>query len=272
MATQTDVQLCSAAMVRLGKEPITALSDNNKRAKLCNANYARLKDEFLQMFSWNPGTKYTDLTESTFDFVDGDVTVGTDSINEVAHGRLTGDRVFMDTTETLPAGLTANQSYYVIRVDADNFKVAVDNDNAQAGIAVDITAAASGGTHTVHNQPLYGYTYVFNLPSDYVQIESTSSLNMLIIESLGSQIHTDENPFRMQYTYQAAESTFSPLMQKAFILFLAKEFSYSLIQSNDLKDKVSADYDDAIREAKLRDSQEGTPRPYTASTWTDARR
>ena len=88
----------------------------------------------------------------TFDFVDGDVTVGTDTINETAHGMVTGDVVQLSTSGTLPAGLAVATNYYIIRVDADNFKLAASAKDAKRGDAVDITAAAGGGTHTVTEQ------------------------------------------------------------------------------------------------------------------------
>lgn len=88
----------------------------------------------------------------SFDFVDGDVTVGTDSINETAHGLETGEVVQLTSSGTLPAGLALTTNYYVIRVDADNFKLADSAKKAEQGIAVDITAAAGGGTHTVTEQ------------------------------------------------------------------------------------------------------------------------
>ena len=88
----------------------------------------------------------------TFDFVDGDVTVGTDTITETAHGLVTGDVVQLTTTGTLPAGLALATDYYVIRVDDDSFKLAASAKDAEEGVAVDITAAAGGGTHTVTEQ------------------------------------------------------------------------------------------------------------------------
>ena len=88
----------------------------------------------------------------TFGFADGDVTVGTDSINETAHGLFTGKVVQLTSSGTLPAGLALATDYYVIRVDADNFKLAASAKDAENGNAVDITAAAGGGTHTVTEQ------------------------------------------------------------------------------------------------------------------------
>lgn len=87
-----------------------------------------------------------------FSFVDGDVTVGSDSIAETAHGLLTGDKVRLTTSGVLPAGLALLTDYYVIRVDANNFKLASSAYNAEWNKPVDITAAAGGGTHNVVGQ------------------------------------------------------------------------------------------------------------------------
>ena len=85
----------------------------------------------------------------TFNFADGDVTIGTENINSTAHGFVTGDLIQLTSTGTLPAGLSTATDYYVIRVDDDNIKLAASAKDAEEGTAVDITAAAGGGTHTV---------------------------------------------------------------------------------------------------------------------------
>lgn len=85
----------------------------------------------------------------SFNFVDGDVVVGSDTITETAHGFQTGDKVQLTTTGVLPAGLALATDYYVIRVDANTIKLALSAYNAEWNLPVDITAAAGGGTHTV---------------------------------------------------------------------------------------------------------------------------
>lgn len=87
-----------------------------------------------------------------FSFVDADVSPGSENIAEVSHGLLTGDKVQLTTSGVLPAGLALATDYYVIRVDADNFKLAISAYNAEWNMPVDITAAAGGGTHTVVGQ------------------------------------------------------------------------------------------------------------------------
>jgi len=61
---------------------------------------------------------------------------------------LTGTRVRLTTTTTLPAGLATATDYYVIVVDENTFKLATTYANAVAGTQIDITDAGTG-THTM---------------------------------------------------------------------------------------------------------------------------
>jgi len=91
---------------------------------------------------------YTDATPSAKTFADADVTVVGDLITKTAHGLFTGLKVAATTAGVLPAGLSAT-NYWVIKLSADTFKLASSLANSAAGTAVDITAAAGGGTHTL---------------------------------------------------------------------------------------------------------------------------
>jgi hypothetical protein len=61
---------------------------------------------------------------------------------------LTGTRVRLTTTTTLPAGLALATDYYVIKASDTTFKLATTFANAVAGTAINITDAGTG-THTV---------------------------------------------------------------------------------------------------------------------------
>jgi hypothetical protein len=61
---------------------------------------------------------------------------------------LTGTRVRLTTTTTLPAGLSLATDYYVIPVDNNTFKLATSYANAVAGTQINITDAGTG-THTI---------------------------------------------------------------------------------------------------------------------------
>src|SRR5688572_523338 len=85
--------------------------------------------------------QFTVTTPAAKNFVDADVHVANNTITEAAHGFVTGLKGQLTTTGVLPAGLSLATDYFVIRVDADTFKLASSLANAQAGTAVDITAA-----------------------------------------------------------------------------------------------------------------------------------
>lgn len=62
---------------------------------------------------------------------------------------LTGTKVRLTTTTTLPAGLATATDYYVIVVDENTFKLATTYAKAVAGTQIDITDAGTGD-HTVN--------------------------------------------------------------------------------------------------------------------------
>lgn len=49
----TEVSICSNALRRLGDSPITSLSDDTERARLCNSFYTDARDAVLRLHPWN---------------------------------------------------------------------------------------------------------------------------------------------------------------------------------------------------------------------------
>jgi len=86
-----------------------------------------------------------------------------DQATVTAHGLITGAKVALTTTGTLPAGLVATM--YVIVVDASTLKFATSLANALAGTAEDITDDGSG-THTVTPAALSGI-FTLQASNDY---------------------------------------------------------------------------------------------------------
>lgn len=91
---------------------------------------------------------YSDTAPAVRTFTDASVTVASDIIAIATHPYVTGCRVALTTGGVLPAGLSAT-NYFVINVTSGTIKLASSLANAVAGTAVDITAAAGGGTHTL---------------------------------------------------------------------------------------------------------------------------
>lgn len=70
------------------------------------------------------------------------------STTSIPSNILTGTRVRLTTTTTLPAGLALATDYYVIRMSDTTFELASSYANAVAGTQINITDAGTG-THTV---------------------------------------------------------------------------------------------------------------------------
>lgn len=81
------------------------------------------------------------------------VTIATPGVFTLTgHGLQTGDQVYLTTTGALPTGLSANTLYYVIRTDANTFRLATSRANAAAGTAI-ATSGSQSGVHTLRYCP-----------------------------------------------------------------------------------------------------------------------
>jgi len=87
----------------------------------------------------------------TFTFASTDVNTGTDQITVTANSEIiTGRKVQLTTTGTLPTGLSLATDYYIIVVDSTHIKLATSLANAIAGTNIDITAQGSGTNTATH--------------------------------------------------------------------------------------------------------------------------
>lgn len=59
----TETSICNSALIKCGADIITALTDNNKRAKLCNEQYSKLRDALLMSHLWNFALVRLELTK-----------------------------------------------------------------------------------------------------------------------------------------------------------------------------------------------------------------
>lgn len=80
-------------------------------------------------------------------FEDTDINAGTDTITDTGHGLVTGTVGQVTTDGVLPTGISASTNYYIIRVDANSFRLATSLALALAGTPAPISADGSG-THT----------------------------------------------------------------------------------------------------------------------------
>ena len=72
-------------------------------------------------------------------------------VSWTAHGHENGDSIVFATTGSLPTGLTAGTTYYVVNKATDTFQLAA----VSAGTAINTTGSQSG-THTAYSQDVRG--------------------------------------------------------------------------------------------------------------------
>ena len=58
----TEVSICSNALRKLGDDPITSLTEDTERARLCNAFYNTARDSLLRSHPWNFAITRASLT------------------------------------------------------------------------------------------------------------------------------------------------------------------------------------------------------------------
>lgn len=53
----TEVSICNSALIKLGTDPISSLTENTKNARLCNARFPMLRNKVLEDHPWSFATK-----------------------------------------------------------------------------------------------------------------------------------------------------------------------------------------------------------------------
>jgi hypothetical protein len=116
-------------------------------------------DGTMTLTQVEPGAVTNPVVKSTADAGAGSITgvqttggvagvnLGSNTAYSAAHGMYTGLLGRLTTGTTLPAGLSLATDYYLIKVNANEYKFATTLENALAGTAVNITNRGTG-THT----------------------------------------------------------------------------------------------------------------------------
>jgi hypothetical protein len=104
----------------------------------------------------------------------------------------TGERVTVDSTDTLPAGLSTETDYFYIRRGADRFRLAASYEDALAGTAVEVTDEGSG-THTLTLAAHARYDCHGSVELDRAPIEAVEN----ILTCCGGQLVYTQGKYHM---------------------------------------------------------------------------
>jgi len=61
----SQVSICNAALIQIGDDTITAITDNSERARLCNHRYETIRDAVLRAHPWNFALARANLAAET---------------------------------------------------------------------------------------------------------------------------------------------------------------------------------------------------------------
>lgn len=232
-----DIEICNAALSRLGAPAITSLSDLDKRSQSCALIYPRTRDHLLRSHPWNFALKRVLLLPYA-----ATVNYGTDEIT-VAAAPATGETViFYSTSNGVPKPLYEGVEYYAINVNATTFKVASTKALALLGTAINLvddvsltsvylgnpyaaTVNYTSGIITVAAAPPTGTEISFFPISDSVQLPLEEGILYYVI-------NIDATTFKVASTLALAllgtEITWNaPSLVTSFSYMVPPPFGYS---------------------------------------------
>lgn len=90
------------------------------------------------------------------DVGNGTITIASPAVITITnHGLVSGQRVYISTTGALPTGLTEDQEYFVMKINANTFNLSLSKPTETVpGVAIN-TAGTQSGVHTFYRVGYY---------------------------------------------------------------------------------------------------------------------
>lgn len=103
--------------------------------------------------------------------------------------------------------------------------------------------------------PTYGYSYAYQLPSDFLKLRDTD--DTLGHEIEGDQILSNNESMKIRYIARVTDTEkFDSSFANFLAVRLARELAYNITGESSVIEKIDALYKEAKREAKKNDGQE----------------
>lgn len=109
------------------------------------------------------------------------------------------------------------------------------------------------------NEPLFGFTATYLLPSDCIRVLELEDKSEYRVEGCYIVCNKDTSIKIKYIKYVQDPNKYSGSFAKAFVLKLAEDISYALVQSSSLQSTITAEAERYLRKARSMNSQEGTP-------------
>ena len=254
----TNLDVANAALMKLGADPITSLSENSNRAKAMTARIEWCKWALLRMHHWNFAIKRVTLSLT-------DITGAADNgsglirITAADHGYSTGDYVgitdVVGTTE-------ANGKWTVSVINSSTFDL--DSSTYANGYT-------SGGLTGF--AAAYDYDWAFSVPSDFLRLKSVGEAGYSSEMRLeDTKIVTDVQPIKLQYIANVTNyGIMDVLFRECLALYLAWDTCIRITQSEGLKTQLWEDFKLILPKTRFVDSTEDSLQTIQADEFVRSR-
>jgi len=127
-------------------------------------------------------------------------------------------------------------------------------------------------TSPVTATPVWGFAYQHPLPADLLRLLDVKDLSTRDYQVEGQFILTNDSALYVRYIQRITDpNQFDALFLEAVTVRLAFEMCETLTQSNQKKDSLWGEYDDALTRAKRVYAQENPPVIFEEDDWISVR-
>lgn len=123
--------------------------------------------------------------------------------------------------------------------------------------------------------PIADYQYSYLLPNDYLRIISAGAGSRgkgLEYRINGNMLHTNSSSVVITYIYRVLEENFPPFFCDALTTKLAAEFCLSLVDDMGKANNLLKKAEEEVRNARLIDAQQATPKKFEDFTLVEVRK
>ena len=267
----TDIEIVNLAMIRLGANTITSMTDGSRNATAANVIYAMIRDEVLRSFDWGFAKRRAWLDEKTPNTV---VITGVTGANPgVVSYTHVGVLDPQDGDKVEIAGIVGmtelNGNQYVVdnvNTTAETFEL-LDTDTSG------MTAYGSAGTAERVVPASNEWAHCYDKPSDCLAVRMVNEDPTILFEMTEDGIYCNEAGIRITYTRQVTSVTlFDPTFISALASRLAGELAIAITGSKKKMELNLSFSETLITRAKTSDAKETKEDAYGNNPYTDARR
>lgn len=263
--TVAAVDLVNHALILLGQETITALTDNSRNARTANQIYTQVRDEVVNAHPWYEAVKREDLIKkyTAVDIHSGVWSSGDTAISFFASGTTLSSYVVTSGDSVRIADVspvTFNGTYRVTSTSGSVFVVEQDSDPG---------TYVSGGT--MIRVPAFHFDHFYSLPDDFMRLHKPENLYWDYRLEDGSFLTSETAP-AIRYVKEMTDvDAMSPHLKSVIIAKLAMDMAMRLTGSDSTRDRMEKLYNDALIDAQLIDSSQEPIDQAEGSTWLNSR-